>query len=137
MDYTFLVLTIPSLGGAALVWGFHRLRLSPLPACIMLGILLTPFKHMLFRDDVAVETVAQAGIVLLMFIVGLEFRLDSLRHMLRPCLLGGGLQAVLTAAAAALLLVPMGADPVTAALTSAGLGCGCAADSAAESRRGG
>jgi CPA2 family monovalent cation:H+ antiporter-2 len=57
------------------------------------------------REDPVISNLAEIGVVLLMFTLGIEFSLAELKHLWRTALVGGGLQvgitAVLTGLAAA------------------------------------
>jgi monovalent cation:H+ antiporter-2, CPA2 family len=85
-----------------------RLRLPMLVGFMITGILIGPFGFGLIREVEAVEALAEIGVVLLLFTIGLEFSLSHLREMQRVVLGGGGLQVTLTIAAAAGLFVTFG-----------------------------
>jgi len=91
-----LGLLVLTLGAALLVWVLQRLRLSPVLGYLLLGLAISPFQVQLFQGLDAAPALAELGVILLMFFIGLEFHLDELRSMLVPCLVGGGLQVVLT-----------------------------------------
>src|SRR5437870_3055744 len=99
MHEPFVALTLLTLGAAALVGLLQRLKISPILGYILLGILVGPFESYLFKDHDSINLLADFGIILLLFFIGLEFHLDELRNNLRLFLLGGMLQVALTAAA--------------------------------------
>ena len=107
----FLLLTAMTLGAALLVWLLQRLRLSPIIGYLALGILVAPWKDWLLPAPEAAEALAEFGVVLLMFFIGLDFHLAEMRQLLKLCLGGGVLQVVLTAAAAGLAAWLCGAPP--------------------------
>lgn len=89
------------LGASVLVlFVSHRLRLSPIVALLLTGMLIGPSALRLI-DRESVELFAELGVVLLLFTVGLEVSLVRLKRNWRPFLLGGGAQVVLTLAATA------------------------------------
>lgn len=49
------------------------------------------------RDSGVITNLAEIGVVLLMFTLGIEFSLAELRHVWRTALIGGGIQVALTA----------------------------------------
>ncbi|MFY9570192.1 MAG: cation:proton antiporter [Blastocatellia bacterium] len=73
-----------------------RLRLPVIIGFMISGIVIGPFGFGLIRDVHAVEILAEIGVVLLLFTIGLEFSLRRIVEMKRLVLWGGGLQVVLT-----------------------------------------
>ncbi len=86
------------LAGASLavVLLFRRLRLPATAGFIVTGILIGPGGLALVHDPDLVRTLAEFGVVVLLFTVGLEFSLADLRRLGRRALLGGALQVLLT-----------------------------------------
>jgi monovalent cation:H+ antiporter-2, CPA2 family len=78
-----------------------RLKLPLLVGLMLTGIAIGPYGLRLVRDLEGVEILAEIGVMLLLFSIGLEFSLARLREMRRLVLLGGGLQVGVTIAAAA------------------------------------
>lgn len=60
------------------------------------------------RDGTVITNLAEIGVVLLMFTLGIEFSLAELRHVWRTALFGGGLQVAFTALAGGLLATWLG-----------------------------
>src|SRR5213592_4972914 len=87
---------------------FHRVKLPALPGFIVAGVLLGPNALGLVSDVHRVEGLAEVGVVLLLFTIGIEFSLNRLREMGRQVLVGGGLQVGLTVAVAALVAAALG-----------------------------
>jgi CPA2 family monovalent cation:H+ antiporter-2 len=75
-----------------------RLRLPVIVGFIITGVVIGPSGLGLIKDAKAVESLAEIGVVLLLFTVGLELSLRRVLEMKRLVLLGGGLQVVLTTA---------------------------------------
>src|SRR5215213_1493779 len=77
-----------------------RLKLPLLVGLMLTGIAIGPYAFGLVKDIEAIEQLAEIGVMLLLFTIGLEFSLSRLAEMKRLVLLGGGLQVVLTIAIA-------------------------------------
>jgi monovalent cation:H+ antiporter-2, CPA2 family len=73
-----------------------RLRIPLVVGLMLTGIAIGPFGLGLIPDIAGIETLAEIGVMLLLFSIGLEFSLARLREMKRLVLLGGGLQVGLT-----------------------------------------
>jgi CPA2 family monovalent cation:H+ antiporter-2 len=78
-----------------------RIKLPLLVGLMLTGIAIGPYGLGLIQDLKGVEVLAEIGVMLLLFSIGLEFSLARLREMKRLVLLGGGLQVGLTIAAVA------------------------------------
>lgn len=82
---------------------FHRLGLPPIVGFLLTGVVCGPGGLGLVKDAHQVEVLAEFGVVLLLFTVGIELSLEKLVRLRWMLLLGGGLQVGLTAGLAALL----------------------------------
>lgn len=81
----------------------QRLRLPPLAGFLVLGVLIGPSGAALIPDPETVAALAEIGVVLLLFEIGLELSLsDVLRQGRSVLVAGGGQVAGMLAAAAAL-----------------------------------
>lgn len=78
-----------------------RLRLPPVVALLLTGLLIGPSGLGWIASTEEVEVFAEIGVVLLLFVIGLELSLARLKELRRPFLLGGSVQAAATAALAA------------------------------------
>jgi len=67
---------------AAVVFGFGRLRLPSVVGLLVAGVLVGPYGLSLVSDLHVVEVLAEIGVVVLLFTVGLEFSLSRLLVML-------------------------------------------------------
>jgi monovalent cation:H+ antiporter-2, CPA2 family len=74
----------------------HRLRLPVLVGFMLTGVLIGPYGLKLVNDVQAVEILAEIGVMLLLFTIGLEFSLSRLLEMKRLVIWGGGGQVLLT-----------------------------------------
>jgi len=85
-----------------------RLRLPTVAGLLAAGALLGPFGLGLVRSVHSIEILAEVGVVLLLFTIGLEFSLTRLRAIFRQVALGGALQVGLTTAVTAGIAVAAG-----------------------------
>jgi monovalent cation:H+ antiporter-2, CPA2 family len=92
----------------AVVLLFSRLRLPTIAGFIVAGALLGPGGLGAVRDVAQVQRLAEIGVALLLFTIGLEFSLDDLRRLGRILSVGGSLQVGLTTAVVATLAVLAG-----------------------------
>ncbi|HEU0178259.1 MAG TPA: cation:proton antiporter [Blastocatellia bacterium] len=74
----------------------HRLRLPVIVGFMITGVVIGPYGLGLIKDAQAIEALAEIGVVLLLFTIGLEFSLRRIMGMKRLVLWGGGLQVLLT-----------------------------------------
>ena len=84
------------LASVPIAFIFHRLRLPTIVGFMITGVLIGPHGLGLIKDVEAIEVLAEIGVALLLFTIGLEFSLRRLLEMKRLVLLGGGLQVVTT-----------------------------------------
>ncbi len=64
------------------------------------------------RGDPVIHNLAEIGVVLLMFTLGIEFSLTELKHLWRTALVGGGLQVGITTTVVGLLAAAFGFQTV-------------------------
>jgi len=85
---------------AALVGGMlaHRARLPVLLGYLVGGIIVGPYGFGLVKDVETVRVLANIGVILLLFALGLEFSFKELMRIGRIAILGGIVQILLTAA---------------------------------------
>jgi CPA2 family monovalent cation:H+ antiporter-2 len=76
-------------GSLLVILLFYRLKLPALPGFIVAGILLGPNALRLVSDPRDVEGLAEVGVILLLFTIGIEFSLGRLKEMGRQVLAGG------------------------------------------------
>jgi CPA2 family monovalent cation:H+ antiporter-2 len=82
----------------AVAGAFHRLRVPALVGFLITGVLVGPNALGWVHGERQVELLAEVGVVLLLFAIGIEFSLEGIRRIRRLVLLGGGLQVGLTTA---------------------------------------
>ncbi len=93
----------------------YQIRLVPIVGFLLAGVLIGPGVLGLVRNETLIQSTAEIGVILLLFTIGIEFRLDQLRRIWRELLLGGGLQVGLTTIVVLGLLLGLGIE-VRAAL---------------------
>ncbi len=79
-----------------IVFIFRRLKLPPLLGFLVTGALIGPAGFGHIQDKEQNEILAEIGVTLLLFFVGLEFSFDHFARMKRQTLLGGSLQIAVT-----------------------------------------
>ena len=89
----------------ALILVLSRIRIPPIVSFIIAGAVAGPAGIGIVKTQDDVEMLAEMGIVLLLFTVGLEFSLTEIRRIWRKVLIGGTLQVALTAVVILALVV--------------------------------
>jgi CPA2 family monovalent cation:H+ antiporter-2 len=87
---------------------FHRLHIAPIVGYLIAGVLLGPSVLGVTQDIALIEVLAQVGIILLLFLIGIEFSLAELIRINRAVFVGGFLQVYLTTAAVLLISISAG-----------------------------
>ena len=72
----------------------HRLRVPHIVGFLLCGVAVGPHGLNLITQTENIDVLAEIGVVLLLFTIGLEFSLAELRRMKRYVLLGGSLQVI-------------------------------------------
>ncbi len=85
-----------------------KLKLPTVAGLLAAGALLGPHGLGLVTSVHAIEVLAEVGVVLLLFSIGLEFSLSRLRDIFRQVALGGALQVGLTTSVTAGVAVALG-----------------------------
>jgi len=89
------------------VFLLHRVKVTPFIGFAVSGVLIGPHGLGLEAHVADVELLAEIGVVLLLFVIGIEFSLKNLMKMKKAVLCGGGSQVLLTIGLAALLFYPL------------------------------
>jgi CPA2 family monovalent cation:H+ antiporter-2 len=112
---------------------FKRLRVSPVLGFILVGVLVGPFglglsaafapwlEPILITDREAIEPIAEIGVALLMFMIGLELSFERLMTMRRMVFGLGGAQVALSALLIGFAALAFGASRETAIVLGLGL----------------
>jgi CPA2 family monovalent cation:H+ antiporter-2 len=114
-DLTYLQDLVVILGlGVVIVAAFHKLGLPSIAGLIVVGIVVGPHSLGIVSDVHQVDVLAELGVALLLFGIGLELSLEKLRRLWKLILLGGLLQVGLTIATAFAIARLWGVPPKTA-----------------------
>ena len=126
-DTSFYKQALIVLGAAGVVIPlFHRLRVSPVLGFILVGIVVGPFglasltPHLPWLSAItisspeSIEPIAQLGVVLLLFMIGLELSFERLWVMRRLVFGLGSLQVVLCAGVLASIATLLGYNRISA-----------------------
>ena len=97
----------------------YRVGLVPIAGFLLAGVLIGPGALGLVEDQALIDMLAEIGVILLLFTIGIEFSLEKVARLGRAIVLGGGLQVGLTVATVTLALLAFGVD------VEAGLYTGC------------
>jgi CPA2 family monovalent cation:H+ antiporter-2 len=84
---------------------FHRAKLPALVGFLITGVLIGPYGAALITETRVVERLANIGVVLLLFAVGLEFSIEDILKSSRQFFIGGATQVLLTIGAVAAIAV--------------------------------
>jgi len=99
MEYAFLRSLVIIFGvSACVVFVLHRFKIPSIVGFLVAGVIIGPHGIGLIQDTHAVEMMAELGVILLLFTVGIEFSIARLMRMKRAVVAGGGLQMILTTA---------------------------------------
>jgi CPA2 family monovalent cation:H+ antiporter-2 len=111
-----LAVTLLAALGSALVLGAlaHRLGLAPMIGYIAAGLVVGPFTPGIVADPDEVLALADIGVALLMFSIGLRFRIGELREVGRLVGIGVPLQVAITVTIGAGVAVLMGSTLIEA-----------------------
>jgi len=93
-----LIANILIVFAVALVVGmiFNRIRVPPLVAFILTGAIVGPYGLSIIRGQDQVSSLAELGIILLLFTIGLEFSFKDLWRIRAIAVVGGALQVALS-----------------------------------------
>jgi len=89
----------------------HRLRIPPIIGFLLTGLLAGPHGLGLVQATHEVEMLAEIGVILLLFVIGLEMSFDELLRLRKPVFLGGGAQVLLTIIVVDAAALFLGASP--------------------------
>lgn len=76
----------------------YKIKLVPIVGFLIAGVLIGPNALALVQDQELVDMLAEIGIILLLFTIGIEFSLEKLARIRSAIFIGGGLQVLFTVA---------------------------------------
>lgn len=86
----------------------YRLKLVPIVGFLIAGVVIGPNALALVQDQELVDILAEIGVILLLFTIGIEFSLEKLNRIRKAILVGGGLQVLVTIGAVMIILMVFG-----------------------------
>ncbi|WP_027177098.1 monovalent cation:proton antiporter family protein [Desulfovibrio aminophilus] len=95
----------------AVIYSCYKIKLPPIVGFLITGVLAGPYGFGLVKAVHEVETIAEIGVVLLLFTIGLELSLGELARLKKPVFLGGAAQVLLTIIVFDGLAVSLGYEP--------------------------
>jgi CPA2 family monovalent cation:H+ antiporter-2 len=84
------------LAAIVVVTAFRQLKTSPIIGYLVAGALIGPYGLAVIRESEAAHSLAEFGVVFLLFMIGLEFSRDRLKALAKLVFGLGGLQVVVT-----------------------------------------
>jgi len=109
MDLTLFsqILTVFGLS-VAVIYSCHKVRIPPIVGFLITGVLAGPYGLGLVHAVHEVEVMAEVGVVLLLFTIGLELSIGELVRLRKSVLIGGGGQVLFTIGAFGALAYGLG-----------------------------
>ncbi len=96
-EYAFLQTLVIIFGTSALVvFALNKVKVPSIVGFLVAGMLIGPHGLGLIKDIHEVELLAEIGVILLLFVIGIEFSLAHLMKMKKIIIWGGGSQVMLT-----------------------------------------
>ncbi len=80
----------------------NKLKIMPMVGFLLTGVLCGPSMLGLVEDQAIINQIAELGVAMLLFTIGIELSGDALNRLKRPVFMGGSLQIGLTVAFVAL-----------------------------------
>ena len=83
---------------------FHKFKIPSIVGFLIAGMIIGPYGFGLISEVNEIEIMAEVGVILLLFTIGLEFSLKELARIKKLLLIGGGLQVLITIVISFLIL---------------------------------
>ncbi|MDR2018681.1 MAG: cation:proton antiporter [Syntrophobacterales bacterium] len=101
-EYLYLLIAVFGISGIT-IYFLGKARIPSIAGFLVGGVIIGPSGLNIITDANAIEILAEIGIIMLMFTIGLEFSLESLIEMKVPVFGGGALQVLLSVTTTAFL----------------------------------
>lgn len=88
----------------------YKIKLVPISGFLLAGVLIGPNALGLVQDQSLVDMLAEIGIILLLFTIGIEFSLEKLARIRSAIFIGGGLQVLLSIVSVLGILILLNVD---------------------------
>jgi CPA2 family monovalent cation:H+ antiporter-2 len=104
MEYEFLKsLEVIFIASAVVILLLYKLKIPSLVGFIVAGVIIGPYGLGIVKDTHSIEILAEIGVILLLFTIGIEFSMTKLFRIKKAVLGGGGTQVLLTIFLSALI----------------------------------
>jgi CPA2 family monovalent cation:H+ antiporter-2 len=103
--YVLAEFVIVLAASVVIIFLSHKMRLPSVVGFLLTGVLIGPGGLSLVKNTATVDAMAEIGVVMLLFTIGLEFEPARLKRIQRDFWAGGGLQVSLTVTATVLVLL--------------------------------
>ena len=102
MESEFFKSLVIIFGASALVvFLLHKLKIPSIVGFLVAGAIIGPYGIGIIKDIHSIEIMAEIGVILLLFTIGIEFSMAKLTRMRKAVIAGGGIQVLLTIALSA------------------------------------
>ncbi|MEG9326828.1 cation:proton antiporter [Salinimicrobium catena] len=109
MDFPLLQDIVILLGfSVVVVFVLQKIRLPSILGFLITGVIIGPYGLSLIENPEQVEVLSEIGVILLMFVIGMELTVNQLASIKRTVLYGGFLQVGLTITVAAVVYYFLG-----------------------------
>jgi len=118
MSFLLASVELPLLSDIVVIFGlatgvillFMRLKVPTIIGFLLTGAIAGPYGLSVVTASQAVEVLSEIGVILLLFVIGMEFSLKSLLSIKKAVFIGGTLQVVLTIASTTFITYFLGYD---------------------------
>lgn len=94
----------------AVIFIFQKLKLPTILGFLVTGVIFGPSALGFIEANHEIEILSEIGIILLLFIIGLEFSIGELARMKKVVLIGGAAQVLVTTGLVFLVMLALGMD---------------------------